>query len=116
MYKEAISEWQKAYALDGDSRTADLIGRAYSTSGYTGATHAWLDDLISQSTHRYVAPLDIATLYARLGEKEHALEWMEKGYQARDADMVDIAPEPTFDSLHSDRRFTDLLRRVGLPQ
>jgi serine/threonine-protein kinase len=77
---------------------------------------AWLDDLISQSTHHYVAPLDIATLYARLGEKEHALEWMEKGYQARDANMVDIATEPCYDFLHSDRRFADMLRRVGLPQ
>jgi serine/threonine protein kinase/tetratricopeptide (TPR) repeat protein len=116
MYKEAIAEWKKALENFGDTRTAELIGKAYSLSGYKGAMQAWLDDLISQSTHRYVAPLDIATLYARLGEKEHALEWMEKGYQARDADMVDIATEPTFDSLRSDRRFTDLLRRVGLPQ
>ncbi len=116
MYKEAIAEWQKGFTTDGDTRTAGLIGKAYSVSGYKGAMQAWLDDLISQSTHHYVAPLDIATLYARLGEKEHALEWLEKGYQARDADMVDIATEPTFDFLRSDPRFTDLLRRVGLPQ
>jgi eukaryotic-like serine/threonine-protein kinase len=116
MYQEAIAEWQKAFTTDGDGRTAELIGRAFSVSGYKGAMKAWLDDLISQSTHRYVAPLDIATLYARLGEKEHALEWLEKGYQARDANMVDIATEPAYDFLHSDRRFTDLLRRVGLPQ
>jgi len=116
MYKEAVAEWQHALVLDGNPRTADLIGKAYSVSGYKGAMQAWLDDLISQSTHRYVAPLDIATLYVRLAEKEHALEWLEKGYQVRDANMVDIATEPTFDSLHSDRRFTDLLRRVGLPQ
>jgi TolB-like protein/Tfp pilus assembly protein PilF len=116
MYKEAIAEWQKGFTTDGDPRTAGLIGKAYSVSGYKGAMQAWLDALMTQSTHRYVAPLDIATLYARLGEKEHALEWLEKGYQTRDANMVDIATEPTFDSLHSDPRFTDLLRRVGLPQ
>jgi tetratricopeptide (TPR) repeat protein len=116
MYNEAIAEWKKASLLDGDTRTADLIGKAYSVSGYRGAMQAWLDDLISQSTHRYVAPLDIANIYIRLGEKEHALEWLEKGYQARDANMIDIATEPTYDSLRSDRRFTDLLRRVGLPQ
>jgi eukaryotic-like serine/threonine-protein kinase len=116
MYKEAIAEWKKALVLFGDTRTADLVEKAYSVSGYKGAMQAWLDDLISQSTHHYVAPLDIATLYARLGEKEHALEWMEKGYQARDANMVDIATEPCYDFLHSDRPFTDLLRRVGLPQ
>ena len=116
MYKEAIAEWKKAFLLDGDARTADLIGKAYSVSGYKGAMRAWLDDLIRQSTHHYVAPLDIATLYLRLGENEHALEWLEKGYQARDATMVDIATEPAFDPVRSDRRFIDLLRRVGLPQ
>jgi hypothetical protein len=116
MYKEAIAEWQKGFTTEGDTRTAGLIGKAYSVSGYKGAMQAWLDDLMTQATHHYVAPLDIALLYARLGEKEHALEWLEKGYQGRDADMVDIATEPTFDLLHSDRRFTDLLRRVGLPQ
>jgi serine/threonine protein kinase/tetratricopeptide (TPR) repeat protein len=116
MYKEATAEWQKAFTTEGDTRTGGLIGKAYSVSGYKGAMQAWLDDLMTQATHHYVAPLDIALLYARLGEKEHALEWLEKGYQGRDADMVDIATEPTFDLLHSDRRFTDLLRRVGLPQ
>jgi Tfp pilus assembly protein PilF len=116
MYKEAIAEWQKGFTADADPRTADLIGKAYSVSGYKGAIQAWLDNLISHSTRGYVAPLDIATLYVRLGERDHALEWLEKGYQARDANMVDIATEPTYDSLHSDRRFTDLLHRVGLPQ
>jgi hypothetical protein len=40
---------------------------------------------------------------------------LEKGYQARDADMVDLGTEPSFDFLHSDPRYADLLRRVGLP-
>ena len=55
-------------------------------------------------------------MYARLGERDHALEWLEKAYQVRDADMVDLGTEPTFDFLHSDPRYVDLLRRVGLPQ
>jgi Tfp pilus assembly protein PilF len=116
MYKEAISEWQKAFVLDGDPRSADLIEKAYVLSGYDGAIRAWLNDLITQSTHGYVSAFSVATLYARLGEKDHALEWLEKAYQARDADMVDSGTEPSFDSLHSDPRYADLLRRVGLPQ
>jgi serine/threonine protein kinase/tetratricopeptide (TPR) repeat protein len=116
MYKEAIAEWQKSLLLDGDLRRSDLIGRAYSRSGYNGAIQAWLDDLISQSTHHYVSAFGVAEMYARLGEKDHALEWLEKGYQARDADMVDLGTEPSFDFLHSDPRYADLLRRVGWPQ
>jgi TolB-like protein/Tfp pilus assembly protein PilF/predicted Ser/Thr protein kinase len=116
MYKEAIAEWQRGFLSAGDQRSAELIGKAYSRSGYNGAIRAWLDDLISQSTHQYVSSVDVATIYARLGEKDHALEWLEKGYQARDATMVDLAAEPSFDFLHSDPHYTDLIRRVGLPQ
>ena len=116
MYKEAIAEWQQASLLDGDLRMSDLIGKAYSRSGYNGAIRAWLDDLISQSSHHYVSAFGVAEMYARLGEKDHALEWLEKGYQVRDADMVDLGTEPSFDFLHSDPRYADLLRRVGLPQ
>jgi TolB-like protein/Tfp pilus assembly protein PilF len=116
MYKEAIAEWQKSFLIEGDQRSAELIGKAYSRSGYNGAIRAWLDDLISQSTHHYVSAFTVAEMYARLGEKDHALEWLEKGYQTRDAQMVDVGTEPTFDFLHSDPRYDDLLRRVGLPQ
>ncbi len=116
MYKEGIEEWQKAFVLAGDSRSAEIIGKGYSRSGYNGAIRAWLDDLISQSKHQYVSAVNVAEMYARLGEKDHALEWLEKGYQTRDASMVDLATEPTFEFLHSDPRYDDLLRRVGLPQ
>jgi eukaryotic-like serine/threonine-protein kinase len=116
MYKEAVTEWQKALVAYGDARTADLIGKAYSRSGYRGVLHSWLDDLISLSSKQYVSPLEVASMYARLGEKNHALEWLEKGYQARDTDLVDIATEPVFDFLHSDPAYIDLLRRIGLPQ
>jgi eukaryotic-like serine/threonine-protein kinase len=116
MYKEAIAEWQKSFLIEGDPRTAELIGKGYSRSGYNGAIRAWLDDLISQSTHHYVSAFIVAEMYARLGEKDHALEWLEKAYRQRDAQMVDVGTEPCFDVLHSDPRYTDLLRRVGLPQ
>ena len=116
MYKEAIAEWQKSFLIEGDPRSAELIGEAYSRSGYNSAIRAWLDDLISQSTHQYVSAFGVAEMYARLGEKDHALEWLEKAYQTRDAQMVDVGTEPTFDFLHSDPRYADLLRRVGLAQ
>ncbi len=116
MYKEAIAEWQKGFLLDGDPRTAELLGKAYSQSGHNGAIRAWLDDLLSQSSHHYVSAFAVAEAYARLGEKDHAFEWLEKAYRVRDAEMVDLGTEPFFDTLHSDPRYADMMRRVGLPQ
>jgi eukaryotic-like serine/threonine-protein kinase len=116
MYEQAIAEWQKAYRSGGDPRTAELIRRAYSQLGYKGALHALLDDMLGRSTREYVSSYEVALMYMRLGEKVRALEWLEKAYQARDAELVDVGTEPIFLSLHSDPAYVDLLRRIGLPQ
>jgi len=55
-----------------------------------------------------------AVLYARLGETDRALEWLEKAYQERSPTMVRLGVDQVWDSLRSDPRFQDLLRRVGL--
>jgi len=58
----------------------------------------------------------LATLYAGLGEKEEALSLLEKASAAHELQMQYLKVDPHLDSLHLDSRFTDLLRRVGLPQ
>jgi hypothetical protein len=55
-------------------------------------------------------------LYARLGEKDQAFEWLEKAYAEHADGLVHLKEELAFDSLRSDPRYADLLRRVGLPQ
>ena len=114
MYKEAISEWQKGLAAEGDARTAGLLGEAYARSGYKGALRAWINDSIRQSSHDYVSPFTIAQHYAMLGEKDPTLDWLEKAYQDRSVDLVTVNVDPVFDFLHFDPRFQDLLRRIGL--
>jgi len=49
-----------------------------------------------------------------LGEKEKAFEWLEKAYEARDFDLCEIKVDPELDPLRSDRRFADLLQRIGV--
>ena len=53
--------------------------------------------------------------YARLNDKEKALQWLEKSYESRTRDLIFLNVEPRYDSLRSDPRFRDLVRRVGLP-
>ena len=50
----------------------------------------------------------------RVGDKECTLKWLEKGFQERDDLMINLKAKPVFDSLRSDRRFQDLVRRVGI--
>jgi hypothetical protein len=72
-----------------------------------------LEELKRQSLKGYVPPYDIAMIYAALGEKDHALDWLEKGYEARDVHMIFLKVDPKWDSFRTDSRFQDLLERMG---
>ena len=58
----------------------------------------------------------VAEACLRVGDKESALEWLEKGFEERDDLMVNLKVEPIFNGLRSNPRFEDLVRRVGIPQ
>jgi eukaryotic-like serine/threonine-protein kinase len=53
-------------------------------------------------------------VYAGLGDKDQAFAWLEKGFQDRSGQLGRTRWEPPYDSLHSDPRYTDLLKRMGL--
>jgi hypothetical protein len=74
-----------------------------------------LEALQERSRQRYVPADHIARIYAGLGETDQAVAWLEKAYAERASRMIHLKVEPTFDRLRSDRRFQDLLRRMGLP-
>jgi eukaryotic-like serine/threonine-protein kinase len=58
----------------------------------------------------------VASCYAASGNKEKAFENLEKAYAEKDIELILAIRQPTFDSLHSDPRWADLLRRMGLPE
>lgn len=60
-----------------------------------------------------VAPCYIVFIYAGLGEKDKAFEWLNKGFEVRDDWFVGLKPSPMFDSLCSDPRFEVLLKKTG---
>lgn len=54
-------------------------------------------------------------IYVGLGKKDRALALLEKGYEEHDQGVNLLKIDPVWDSLRSDPRFQDLLRRVPLP-
>lgn len=64
----------------------------------------------------YVPPFLVALPSLGLGDKEAALDWLEKAYQERSPWLTHLRVEPALDSLTSDTRFLDLVKRVGLPR
>ena len=70
------------------------------------------ETLATRSKRTYVQAMQIAKLYAHAGEKDQALEWLEKAYQERESRLVYLGVNPTWDTLRDDPRFQDLLRRM----
>ncbi len=101
--------------LRGDGEVAEALERGYAQGGYAGAMRLAAETLAARSKRTYVQPTRIARLYVSAGEKDRALEWLEKAYQERDPLMVYLNVEPTWDSLRSDPRFQSLLRRMNFP-
>ena len=54
--------------------------------------------------------------YARLGDADHAIHWLEKSYKEHDWQMVQLRSFRVWDAIRSDPRFQDLLRRMNFPQ
>jgi Tfp pilus assembly protein PilF len=115
MYKEAMTELKKAVELSGNSaETVAFLGHAYAASGEKGAARQVLNGLKGPPEGGYVSPYYLAIIYIALEDKDQALAWLERAYEKRSGWLAYLKVEPMFDSLRSDRRFTDLLRRIGL--
>jgi eukaryotic-like serine/threonine-protein kinase len=62
------------------------------------------------------SPSDVALAFVLAGDRNKALESLEKGYAIEDDDLVLILRYPALDPLRSDPRYADLMRKIGLPQ
>jgi len=116
MYKEAVAERQKVLTLAGNPDLAVAIGDDYNKFGYLGVLQSWLGGLKEVSKRGYVSPYNIAQIYARLGDNNQAIGWLERAYNERDSKLTYVKVEPAFDGLRSDSRFQKLLQRLVLPQ
>jgi TolB-like protein/Tfp pilus assembly protein PilF len=114
MYAQAAEEFRKHIEIKGET-TGGLIYLGYdlAMSGRKAEAQAILARL--KVTKDYVSPEELAGLYAGLGDKEGALAMLEKAYQEHDLQLQVLKIDRRLDSLRTDVRFQDLLRRVGLP-
>ena len=56
----------------------------------------------------------VALVYAALGDTENCFEWLEKSYNMHEEALCSLKVDPKFDGVRDDKRFTDLLRKLGL--
>jgi len=116
LYGKAIPELRIATALPGP-RTFVLseLGYAYARSARKTEARMILGTLKDQGKARHDTGLDAARIYIGMGEPDQALACLEAGYNQHSMYLIWLNVEPTLMPLHSDPRFQDLVRRVGIP-
>jgi serine/threonine-protein kinase len=121
-YKEAIKAYKKRIELDYEPNelapTHIFLGAAYALDGNREKALEILRKLEEKDRTKegYISYTEFAVIYAALGDKDKAFQMLEKAYDLKDFQLITLNVERGFDSLRDDPRFTDLARRVGLPQ
>jgi TolB-like protein/DNA-binding winged helix-turn-helix (wHTH) protein/Flp pilus assembly protein TadD len=118
-YEKAIGELTKGRLLSGDDRTvkaaaADDVAlrKALAAEGPRGFWQQLLRS--NEKLVGNIGEFDMPQIYARLGDKQNALEGLNRNYEERRALGTLLNVDPAFDSLRSDARFGELVRRMGL--
>lgn len=115
MFAEAIAEIRQALSLaGGDPRFVSSLSHAYAISGQRKMAEESLARLKEQAKRRYVAPYDIAVVYAGLKETDQTFKYLELGYQDRSFWMCWLRVDPRFDGIRGDPRYQNILRRMHL--
>ncbi len=113
-YDEAIPHLQKAVDPQSGDGLSQL-GFAYALAGRKNEALKVMAQIQALAVGRYSAPIRVARIYIGLGDKDHAFEWLEKAFADRSDYLTQLKTDPMVDSLRSDRRFADLVRRVFPP-
>ena len=101
----------------GDSDPTAALAHAYAVVGKKAQAEKILNEWLHQSQTRYVSPYMVAAVYAGLGSKNQAFEFLEKAYQERSPDLsYFVRVDPRLDSLRSDPRFQNFVSRMNFPK
>jgi TolB-like protein/DNA-binding winged helix-turn-helix (wHTH) protein/Flp pilus assembly protein TadD len=110
---EAIAEYHKAFELSDDPMMLAMLAHAEASIGKQNQARQILGQLTEEAKARYVPAYAFAVIYLALGEKDHALDWLEQAARDHDGFYTNlIKVEPFLDPLRGDSRFETLVSRI----
>jgi TolB-like protein/Tfp pilus assembly protein PilF len=110
---EAIAEYRKAAELDDDPFALALLGQAYARSGQLDDARKILAQLNEETKSRYVAAYGIGVVFLGMGDKNQAMDELERAYHENDGnDIYNIRVDPLLDDLRADPRFEALAEKI----
>ena len=132
-YPEALAEFEKTLGRDPNSKLAHhKLGQFYAATGRLADAESECQKALpepiaaSPDARGYVAcemahkggirSGAVALAYSASGDHDQAFEYLEKAYADEDVELLIVIRSPAFDSLRSDARYKDLMKRLGLPE
>ena len=113
--ENAISALSKAVTFSSGGLTFEAyLGFGYGLAGKNVEALDVLQNLHQIAKGRYVSAYYFAMIHLGLGRLGETFEWLEKAYDERSGFMAFLNVEPVVDTLHSDSRFQDLIKRIEL--
>jgi tetratricopeptide (TPR) repeat protein len=113
--QESETEFSLSHQAE-DEAIAKNVGRVYAQSGINAALREWAKQQEELSKRHYEDPAFIGFVYAKAGDKDQAFAWLEKGLKEKSDAIQYLKVNHLADSLHSDPRYADMLKRMGMPQ
>ncbi len=112
--EEAIPYLERARIPQAPPLITANLGFAYAAAGQRSKAQAVLAELNQMSKRRFVSPWCAAIVYLGLGDRQRALDGLEKAYEVRSQQLPMIKVDKIYDGLRSEPRFIALLKKVGL--
>jgi len=116
MYEEAIARADKVISIWPtleDAQILEFLGWVYGVSGRQEKARNILNRMLDLRARRYVDAYNIGEVYAGLGEKEKAFEWLGRAYEEHAGQLFCIKVDPWIKNLRSDPRYKELLKKIG---
>ena len=108
----AIAEFQRSKIMVAGAWYEGLLGYAYAISGERPKAEQILRELEQMAKRQYVSSTAFADIHLGLGEKEKALDWLEKSYQDQESACWYLKVDPIYDSVRNEPRFRALVEKV----
>jgi TolB-like protein/Flp pilus assembly protein TadD len=116
-YDAAIAEYQAGLQLvPNHPYIKGMMGHAYAMSGRKKEALALLKDHALGFDQGGLSDLKASYIYLALGDRDRALQLLERDYEQRDPELPYINADPVFDPIREDPRFIAILRKMRLAQ
>ncbi len=124
LYSEAVEQLLLKFRLEEKStEEIQKYRETFKEQGWKGFCRKTLEDhlkhrqeVLAKDKNAFLPNADLGLIYARLGDKEKAIEYLTKGYEDRDYELKWLKVQHEYDFMRDDPRFKELLRKIGLPE